>query len=91
MPTRSFYIPAEGREEDMLRVRHPIDGEMRIYGAFWTDDSFTFALVRDGVIIPTGEIDPNPPRAVGPEAIMQHRRVSQPRKRMRIMNPPTMK
>lgn len=90
MTTRSFYIPAEGKEY-VLNVSHPIDGPMRIYGAFWTDDAFTFALIRDGLLVATGETDPNPPANAGPEAITQQRQVNSARKKMRIMNPPVIR
>lgn len=88
MPTRHFYKPAEGREVDAMNVRHPIDGEMRYYGAFWTDDAYTFALVVSGVLIQTDEEDPNPPKEYGPEQMVQQRRVEVKRPKMRIMQAP---
>ena len=88
MPTRHFYVPVEGREEEACRIKHPIDGEMRPYGAFWTDDVFSFCLVRDKVLIMTDEEDPNPPQDVGPEALVQQRRTHRPRPKMRIMSAP---
>ena len=91
MPTRHLYRPMPARVKDALNMKHPIDGEMRPYGAFWTDDAFSFCLVRDGVLEMTEEEDPNPPTDVGPEAMLQHRRVAKPRPKMRIMNAPTTK
>jgi hypothetical protein len=88
MSSRHFYKPVEGREADACRVRHPIDGEMRFYGAFWTDDAFSFALVRDNVLIMTDEVDPNPPPDVGIEQMMVQRRTEITRPKMRIMQAP---
>jgi hypothetical protein len=91
MTSRHFYKPVEGRERDACNVRHPIDGEMRYYGAFWTDDAFTFALVVANVLVQTEETDPNPPPDVGPEKMMMQRRVDARRPKMRIMQAPTVR
>ena len=90
MSTRHYYVPAEGREQDACQpgLAHPIDGPMRLYGAFWTDDAYTFCLVRDEVLVMTEEEDPNPPKEYGPDAMVQHRRVNVQRPKMRIMSAP---
>jgi hypothetical protein len=48
MTTRSFYKPLQ---DYVVGLKHP-DGNIKMEkdGAWWVDDAFTFALVRDGVL-----------------------------------------
>ena len=111
MATRSFCVPVEGHEYVYGQdpngqplgqpLSHPIDGPMRSYGAFWTDDAFTFSLLvptcncgrypgMHAVLKRTGEVEENKP-APGPDTMVQHRRVNTARKKMRIMESPLSK
>jgi hypothetical protein len=91
MPKLICVVPFEGREEMVDVLRHPIDGFLKSYGSIWTYDAFTCQMIKDKVVRDTGEEVPQQSKPVGPEAIMQQRRVSKPRPRMRIHNPPTMR
>jgi len=91
MTKRIFVEPVEARSEMIDVLVHPIDGPLRAWGSFWSYDAFTCRMIMDGVIRATGEVDTTPERSVGPEAFVQQRRVSKPRPRMRIHNPPTVR
>jgi hypothetical protein len=91
MPKLICVVPAEGREELADVLSHPIDGPLRSYGSIWTYDAFTCQMLKDNAIRDTGEVVLQQSKQVGPEAIMQQRRVSKPRPKMRIHNPPTVR
>jgi hypothetical protein len=91
MPRLICVAPVEGREEMIDVLEHPIDGRLKGWGSIWTYDAFTCKMIMDGVIYDTGEEVAQTSKSVGPESIMQQRRVSKTRPRMRIHNPPTVK
>jgi len=89
MTKRIFIEPVEGHEDIIDVLEHPIDGVLKAHGTFWSYDAFTCQMLVDGVIRATGEVDTTTPeKTIGPEAIMQQRRINKPRPKMRTHNPP---
>lgn len=72
MASRSFVVSTPGHAY-VAATPHPIDGFLLdqgdgTYGGWWTDDYFTFQLIRDGVLQRTAaqdqQVDSLPPEGL---------------------------
>jgi len=81
-------VPFEGREEMADVLEHPIDGVLKAHGSYWTYDAFTCRMLQDNVVRDTGEPVPQTAKKSGPETLLQQRRITKSRPRMRTHNPP---
>src|SRR5512138_1890965 len=74
MTTKSWCEPVPGQEKIAIGLQHPIDGPMKSYGAWWTDDAFTARMIVDGVVRRMPAKGVTTVKSVGPEAMLSNRR-----------------
>ena len=72
MSRRILVKAAEGHEymNEHAALAHPGDGPLRAEGSWWTEDAYTFRLIKDGSIVQVEDTEPMESPTIGPEALV---------------------